>query len=67
MKYVDMHCDTLYKMLQKKKQGEGCSLAENDGHIDLVKLKKEMRCFKISPCLWNGRNVIIRRMKCCAW
>ncbi len=40
MKYVDMHCDTLYKMLQKKKQGEGCSLAENDGHIDLVKLKK---------------------------
>lgn len=40
MKYVDMHCDTLYKMLQKEKAGEGCSLAENDGHIDLVKLKK---------------------------
>lgn len=38
MKYVDMHCDTLYKMLQKKKKGVSCSLAENDGHIDLDKL-----------------------------
>lgn len=40
MKYVDMHCDTLYKMLQKKKKGENYSLAENEGHIDLGKLKK---------------------------
>jgi len=40
MKYVDMHCDTLYKMLQKKKQGESWNLAENDGHIDLDKLKR---------------------------
>lgn len=40
MKYVDMHCDTLYKMLQRKKQGENFSLAENEGHVDLEKLKR---------------------------
>ncbi|MDE6608339.1 MAG: dipeptidase [Lachnospiraceae bacterium] len=40
MKYVDMHCDTLYKMLQRKKQGENVSIAENAGHIDLDKLKR---------------------------
>lgn len=39
MKFADMHCDTLYELLQKKKRGEACSLYENDGHIDLKKLK----------------------------
>ena len=40
MKFVDMHCDTLYELLKKKKAGEPYSLYENNGHIDLCKLKK---------------------------
>ena len=38
MKFADMHCDTLYELLQKKKRGEQYSLYKNDGHIDLCKL-----------------------------
>lgn len=40
MKFVDMHCDTLYELLQKKKRGEQYSLYKNEGHIDLCKLKE---------------------------
>ncbi len=40
MRYVDMHCDTLYELLQKKKQGKPYSLYKNEGHIDLCKLKE---------------------------
>lgn len=40
MRYVDMHCDTLYELLKKKKAGRNYSLYENDRHIDLCKLKK---------------------------
>lgn len=39
MKFVDMHCDTLYELLQRKKRGEPYSLYKNEGHIDLCKLK----------------------------
>ena len=39
MKFVDMHCDTLYELLQKKKRGEQYSFYQNEGHIDLCKLK----------------------------
>lgn len=40
MKFVDMHCDTLYELLKKKTAGKPYSLYENEGHIDLCKLKK---------------------------
>ena len=30
MKFVDMHCDTLYELLQKKKRGEQYSLYKNE-------------------------------------
>ncbi len=40
MRYVDMHCDTLSELLKKKKRGETYSLYQNNGHIDLCKLKK---------------------------
>ncbi|MBQ6888270.1 MAG: dipeptidase [Lachnospiraceae bacterium] len=40
MRFVDMHCDTLYELLQKKKRGEQYFLYKNEGHIDLCKLKK---------------------------
>lgn len=38
MRFVDMHCDTLYIFLQKKKSGEPYALSKNDGHIDMEKL-----------------------------
>ena len=35
MKYIDMHCDTIFEL-----QKQGISLRENDLHIDLKKLKE---------------------------
>ena len=35
MKYIDMHCDTIFEL-----QKQGVSLKENDLHIDLKKLKE---------------------------
>lgn len=40
MKIVDMHCDTIAALWQQKAEGEDvCSLRENSGHVDLMKLK----------------------------
>lgn len=39
MKVVDMHCDTISRLYEKRKQGSGESLAENGGHVDLKKLE----------------------------
>lgn len=40
MKIVDMHCDTISCLLKKQRQGEEVSLLRNNGHVDLMKLKK---------------------------
>lgn len=40
MKVIDLHCDTIYKILERRKKGETISLRENDLMIDLMKLKK---------------------------
>lgn len=39
MRFVDMHCDTLYELWQKKKRKERYALSENNGHIDVRKLQ----------------------------
>ncbi len=40
MKIVDMHCDTFGKLLDQRDNGVYAALAENDGHIDLEKLRQ---------------------------
>lgn len=40
MRVIDMHCDTIYEILERRKRGERTSLRENDLMIDLIRLKK---------------------------
>lgn len=40
MRVIDMHCDTIYEILERRKRGEGISLRENSLMVDLTKLKK---------------------------
>lgn len=37
---VDMHCDTVSVILEKRRMGLDCGLRENDGHLDLVRMKE---------------------------
>jgi membrane dipeptidase len=37
---VDMHCDTISKLRKLQQMGESGSLWENDGHVDLKRLRK---------------------------
>lgn len=40
MKVVDMHCDTISELLHRKEQGKPASLRQNEGHIDLLRMRK---------------------------
>ena len=40
MKVVDMHCDTIYELYERRKKGGQEKLLKNDLHIDLLKMKK---------------------------
>ncbi len=40
MKVADMHCDTIYEILRKKEQGQAISLRSNEGHVDLLRMKR---------------------------
>lgn len=40
MKIADMHCDTVYMLLKKRREGEAASLLENTLHMDLQKMKQ---------------------------
>lgn len=44
MKFIDLHCDTIYALYEKRQKGENAVLKENTGHIDLMRLK-EGECF----------------------
>lgn len=37
---ADMHCDTVALMLEKKRIGDIHPLRENEGHVDLIRMKK---------------------------
>lgn len=39
MKIADMHGDTIYLMLDKRRAGQKCELAKNDLHMDIEKMK----------------------------
>lgn len=40
MRIVDMHCDTISALLERKRAGKEADLRENDCHIDLNRMKK---------------------------
>lgn len=40
MKVIDMHCDTISKILEDSEKGRQTGLRENEGHIDLLRMKK---------------------------
>ena len=40
MKVVDMHCDTLLGLFDRRSKGEEIGILKNDLHIDLDKMKK---------------------------
>ena len=40
MRTVDMHCDTISVLLQKKRANKAAGLRENDCHIDIGKMRK---------------------------
>lgn len=40
MKVVDMHCDTISRLLERQDKGEPESLRENSGHLDLLRMRK---------------------------
>lgn len=40
MKVVDMHCDTISEIWQKRKEGSKVCLLENDMHVDLLRMKE---------------------------
>ena len=39
MKVIDMHCDTIYKLLCLKDQGKPEALRRNDHHLDLLRMR----------------------------
>lgn len=54
MKVVDLHCDTLGVLLEKKLQGEACDLYENTGHLDISRMQQQdylLQCFAAFVCL----------------
>ena len=40
MRTVDMHCDTISVLLQKKRANKAAGLRENDCHIDIGKMRE---------------------------
>ena len=40
MKVVDMHCDTIYEIYERRKKGQKINFKENDLHINLEKMEK---------------------------
>lgn len=40
MKTVDMHCDTVSVILEKRREGQNYELRNNEGHLDLLRMKK---------------------------
>ena len=40
MKVADMHSDTVYELLKRRRMGEAISLLKNNLHMDLQKMKQ---------------------------
>lgn len=46
MKVIDMHCDTISELYERKVNGKSCSILKNDCHIDLERMKKGDYCLQ---------------------
>uniref|UniRef100_UPI00405625AA dipeptidase n=1 Tax=Acetatifactor sp. TaxID=1872090 RepID=UPI00405625AA len=40
MKIIDMHCDTISSLFQKREAGQDTGLLKNDGHLDLQRMQE---------------------------
>jgi len=40
MRVVDMHCDTISNLRNRKREGEEVSLLQNQGHMDLLRMRE---------------------------
>ncbi len=40
MRVADMHCDTIYRLLGRQEEGAEAALKENDGHVDLLRMRQ---------------------------
>lgn len=57
MQVVDMHCDTISRLWERKQQGEEESLFENNGHVDVRRLKN-------SGYLLQNFALFVEKKKC---
>ncbi|MBO4981028.1 MAG: dipeptidase [Lachnospiraceae bacterium] len=46
MQIADMHCDTIERLLRCQRQGVDQGLRENDGHVDLLRMKAGGYCLQ---------------------
>ena len=51
--YFDAHCDTLSRCEQ-----HGCGLRENDGHLDLLRLKSYRKAAQVFAIFHDGANAL---------
>lgn len=59
MKILDMHCDTVSLMLEEKRSGKPFSLRDNQGHVDLLRMKNSgylLQNFALFVDSGNGRD-----------
>lgn len=57
MKYIDFHCDTLYRLLYKEYVSTGNTLEKNEGHIDLSRLNIGGTISQCFACFVNTNAV----------
>lgn len=56
MKFIDFHCDTLYRMIHVEDVECGETLEKNKGHIDLERLNKSGTLAQCFACFLNIKN-----------
>ncbi len=57
MNIVDLHCDTLSKMLRMEKEGQAQSLYKREGHLDLERMRQNdylLQCFAAFVFMGKG-------------
>ncbi|MCD8130094.1 MAG: dipeptidase [Lachnospiraceae bacterium] len=59
MNIIDLHCDTLSRMLRMEKQGEPQSLYRREGHLDLERMHQSgylLQCFAAFVFMGRGED-----------
>ena len=59
MKVVDMHCDTIGAIFEKRNKGIACNLRKNDLHLDVNKMEQGNYLCRILPCLLILKDIKI--------